>query len=393
MYVLTVLILVAEGLLAAASLYLLTLTIAALFYRRRVAQRGSPTSRFAILVPAHDEELSLPRLLTSLNEDIYPLGLRTVFVVADNCSDGTAQVGRRYGAAVFERSDASNKGKGQALRWLLQAIQPFASQYDAYVIVDADCVISPNFLSVMDARLRAGSRVIQSNYAVSNPSWVPVAALRLLAFALMHLVRSRGLQALGLSCGLYGTGMVFRKDVLNAYPWGATSLAEDIEFYLYLTRHGIKVDFAPEAVVSTEMPTSLQTAQSQNLRWEKGRLQMFWTRGVRLIADGLLTGNIVKVDAGLRQGIPPLSLLAGAMLLSFAMALIAGQTPAVMLGILALAGLLAHVVLGLFIARVPVRAWAALAYSPVFVAWKVVIYLRALWPTHYAWVRTERTRR
>ena len=235
-----ILFVLVEVALLLPSLYLLLLTLLSLRYRKALEPSSDVKCRFAILVPAHNEELLLPRLLENLQQITYPLNLFEVFVVADNCSDTTATVARSYGATVFERQDPTQRGKGYALRWLLERISTSSQEYDAYIFLDADSVVSPNFLNVMDCRFRSGSQAVQAYYTLPDPFRTPILTLRFVALVLKHFVRPRGRAVVGLSCGLFGTGMGFKRSLLETHDWNAFTLAEDIEYYLRLTSHGIR---------------------------------------------------------------------------------------------------------------------------------------------------------
>ena len=163
---------VVAGALLLVGGYLVFLTVAALFARRRGPQAGPGRRRFAVLVPAHNEELLIGRLLRNLHELEYPEGGFDVHVVADNCTDETATRARWLGARVHERFDRTARSKGHALRWLLQRVVALEEGYDAYVVLDADSVVDRNFLRAMDARLEAGSRVVQAYYCLlyTSPS-------------------------------------------------------------------------------------------------------------------------------------------------------------------------------------------------------------------------------
>src|SRR5882762_5953063 len=78
---------------------------------------GEQLTRFAIVIPAHNEELFLPRLLASARNQDYPSERFDTIVVADNCTDSTADVARDHGDSVLERFDEEKRGKGYAIKW------------------------------------------------------------------------------------------------------------------------------------------------------------------------------------------------------------------------------------------------------------------------------------
>jgi cellulose synthase/poly-beta-1,6-N-acetylglucosamine synthase-like glycosyltransferase len=380
--------LLALGLFALAA-YLLFLTLVALVAPRRAPAPGPAQRRFAILIPAHDEELVILRLLRSLDALDYPRDRYDICVVADNCTDATADIARTFGARVFERIDEVDRAKGFALRWLLAQIS--GEHYDAFVVLDADSVVEPNLLRAFDARLAAGSHVIQAYYSVLNANASAVAGLRYAALAALHFVRPLGRSVLGLSVGLKGNGMCFAAPVLEQFAWNWFTLAEDVEFHLALVRAGERVDFAWETCVRADMPVTLAQAASQNQRWEGGRLQLLRSVVPGLLLDGVRKMSPMRVDAALEQVIPPLSvpfLLGGVCLV---LALAVGALPAAILAALSVLGQLAYLAAGLLMVRAPLSAYLALSSAPVYIAWKVGLYASALVNARaQSWIRTSR---
>jgi hypothetical protein len=362
--------------LAAVNGYLLAL-LAAAVGSRAAPPAGAPRMRFAVVVPARDEEAGIGATLAALAALDHPPHLVEVIVVADHCTDRTATVAARAGATVWERREGGG-GKGGALAWALTRL-PDA---DAVVVVDADCAVSPNLLTAVEARMRAGANVVQVAYLVGNPQASAVAALRYASFALVNLVRPLGKARLGLSAGLLGTGMAFRRELLERHPWTARSLAEDQEQHLRLVAAGERVAFAPEARVVSAMPTTLRRSSSQQLRWDAGRARLIRTWTPRLLAAGVLRRDAAQVHAALEPLVPPQSLLLAANLAVAARGGRAGWN---------LAAQAAFVAGGLVVVRAPAAVWRSLALAPALVAWKLALLAR-LWagrgPT--GWVRTER---
>jgi cellulose synthase/poly-beta-1,6-N-acetylglucosamine synthase-like glycosyltransferase len=382
--------LVGAGLLLLAG-YLVLLTLAALLTRRVVPPPGPGKRRFAILVPAHNEELVIDRLLGSLDALEYDQQLFDVCVVADNCTDSTAAIARRWGARVYERFDESERAKGFALRWLLGRMRTTGQRYDAYVVLDADSVVQPNLLQSLDARLEAGSQVVQAYYSVLNAWDSAVSGLRFAALAALHFVRPLGRSVLGLSVGLKGNGMCFAAPVLERFDWKWFTLAEDVEFHLALVKAGVRVDFAHETCVLADMPVTLAQAASQNQRWERGRLQLLRSVVPSLVLQALRTRSWLCLDAAIEQVIPPLSvpvLLGGLTLLA---AVVVESWPAALIAGAGLLAQMAYLAAGLLLVKAPLRAYLALSSAPLYVAWKVGVYAHSVLNLRATtWIRTAR---
>lgn len=385
--------------------YLLVLTFAALAAPRRLKQGKLPLPRFVILIPAHDEEQLLPDLLSNLSQLDYPENLYSVHVVADNCTDHTAEIAEQGGAVVHQRFDARVLGKGPALQWLLERIWAQKEPYDALVVLDADTLVSPNFLRVMAYHLQEGDRVVQAYYAVRDPGRSWAISLRYAALAVLHYLRPLGRAVLGGSAGLKGTGMVFAVGVLENHTW-SNSLTEDIELHMEVLLAGERVTFAPEAVVWGEMPVSLGKSNTQHTRWERGRLQMarrFVPELVRASFQALRAGKWQRVylyfDAVMEHIIPPFSILAALSAASFVLSLVLWLlVPASILGrfnfwmsTVILFGQTVYLLVGLKLVEAPKSVYRHLVYAPVLVVWKIWQYGRVLaGKDRQGWVRTVR---
>lgn len=371
-------------------LYLDVLSGAALVGRRR-PPATSPHHRFAVCIPAHNEEVLLPRLLQSLSCIEYPRELYDIHVVADNCTDRTAEVAANEGATVHERCNLELLGKGYALEWLLARIQGWGLQYDAVVIVDADSTVSGNLLDVMNRHLARGDDVIQSYYGVKNGQESWSSALDAARLAVFNDLRPRGRDALRLSAGLRGNGMCFRSNILERVGWKAFTLAEDVEMHLALVGGGTRVTYAGDAAVLGEMPTSLRQAQSQNVRWERGRLQMLRAFGPRLVMQGIRRRDPVQLDAVAEQLVPPLSVLTAYTGLFFLLTVFTRMVALRRLAVSVLGGQLGYVATGLYLVKAERRVYLSLLRAPFYVVWKVWIYVTAAARLHdNRWVRTSR---
>lgn len=385
----TTALLVSEAALLGMTAYLLLLIFAGAAVRGKRPAPAQRKRRFAVLVPAHNEEAGIARTLDSLLQLSYPHPLFDVRVIADNCDDRTADIARRYTSFVHERTDETARGKGQALRWLFDRLP--ADGYDAFAVVDADSVVCPDFLSAMNDRLESGYLAVQGYDGVLNPEQSWVSSLRAVAFCLLHQSRRRGMSALGASAGLAGDGMAFAAELRQAREWDAFGLTEDLELHSKLAMAGVKVAYAPGASVFSEMPTSLAAAHDQSLRWERGRLALARHYAPKLVAAAVRSRDWPKLAAALDLLAPPLSvhaLLAAAFL---ALSVVLGSAVGVALAAAILAGLAIYVIAGLATARAPLRLWLALGFAPPYALWKGWLYGQALLVRgSHSWVRTRR---
>lgn len=402
-------LLVAELTLLAPLLYLAVLSVAALGAHRRMAAHRSQAAasdaattdaiehlpRFAVLIPAHNEALVIEAALASILRIDYPSDRFTPIVIADNCTDETAALARSAGAAVYERSDDEQRAKGFALRWMIEKLLAANAPYDAYVIVDADSQLSPNFLRCMARSLATGAQVAQGQYRVHNGDDGWTAGLRAVAFALFNHLRPLGRLYLGWSAGLKGNGMCFRREIFAKLGWESYSLAEDAEYHLRLIDAGIHVAYVPDAIVSTEMPTSLRQAQSQQARWERGRIDLVCACFGPLLHGFMRDRDLARLDVAMEILLPPLSLVAGLTLLYAASAALLAWWPSIIVASVLSVALGIHIVIGAALARLSRRAYFSLLRAPLFIAWKCWIYLSALGGALLRrgakpWVRTER---
>lgn len=254
------------------------------------------THTFAIVIPAYNEEELIQEVLHSHKNLKYPKDKYQIFVVADNCSDNTVEIARNCGVACFERFDQQNLGKGFALGWAFDRIIP--KGYDAIIVIDADCKLDEDALLAFDYYLQNGNQVLQSNFRTLNTDENAMTY----AISLGNLIENKFFYSpksyLGLSVFLQGTGMVFRRSVLELHPWRAYSIGEDFEFTLNLLRSGIQVKFVDEVHVLTKAPSNRNQLSVQRTRWAQGTLGLGKTHALKLIFEGLVKRRLILIDAG-----------------------------------------------------------------------------------------------
>jgi cellulose synthase/poly-beta-1,6-N-acetylglucosamine synthase-like glycosyltransferase len=380
-------------LLAAVPALVFALEIASAGRRAPLRAAASATRpRVAVLVPAHNEAAGIAATLASIAPQLRN-GDR-LLVVADNCSDATAEVARAAQADVAERHDSARRGKGHALDFGIQHL--LAAPPEVLIVIDADCTLHPGSIDVLAAQCVATDRPAQAldlmRAAGSSLSerWAEF------TWRVKNQVRPSGLARWGGPCPLMGTGM--------AFPWPLISrpamlagghLVEDMMLGVELALLGRAARFAPQALVTSAFPPPGAAARSQRTRWEHGHLATLTSHGPKLLWTGLRRGNRDAILLGLDLLVPPMSLLV--MLLA---ALLGLQLGLGLLGGGAWAGAwMAAAALALVVAAV-LSAWVRfgrdllqtheLLAAPLQALRKLPIYARYLWRRQTAWVRAKR---
>jgi cellulose synthase/poly-beta-1,6-N-acetylglucosamine synthase-like glycosyltransferase len=365
----------------------LTTEVLAAFLPARAGSALVPEVRCAVLVPAHDEETGIAATLTSIKAHLGPQD--RLLVVADNCTDRTAEVARSAGAEVIERQDPDRRGKGFALDRGVRALE--AAAPDVVVIVDADCLVRPEAIGLLVGEVWRTGRPMQAAYLLDPaPGAGVLSRLSAFAFRFKNLVRPLGLSRLGLPCLLTGTGMAFPWPILKAAPLATGNIVEDMQLGLDLAIAGHPPKLCAQAQVDGVLPSGRDAAFRQRTRWEHGHLHTLLTQVPRLLWAATRHCRPGLLGLALELSVPPLSILALLYVATAILCCLAGwPLPALLLaggGLVGVGTLLA--------------AWArfgrdclpfaALLAAPFYVLGKVPILLSFLFRPERAWVRTAR---
>ena len=233
--------------------------------------------KFMAIIPAHNEEMVVANLIESLKNQTYDKNLYDIYVIADNCTDKTAEVARKTGAIVYERFDNAHKTKGYALQWFLKQKIAENADYDAFFVFDADNIVDKNFIKNMNKKLCQGEEVVQGYRDIKNPTDNWITAGYALFYWTMHRMYHLARYNIGLSPLLNGTGFMVKFDVVKPNGWETQTLTEDIEFSLKQIIQGRKLGWATDAIVYDEQPTSFKQSWSQRSRWTVGHMQCLKT--------------------------------------------------------------------------------------------------------------------
>ena len=347
-----------------------------------------------IIIPAHNEASVINETLDKLLAETETHQDR-VLVVADNCSDDTAQLARRAGVEVIEREDADYRGKGYALSFAMNYLQHSAQAPKVVIIFDADCHLVPGSLRALKECCYRSGKPVQSAYRLLAPEGAGIGN-RISEFAIRvkNLVRNRGLSRMGFPAVLTGTGMAFPFHALSRVELASGELAEDMKLGIDLTLAGYPTQYFGQAEVLSVLPQADAAIATQRERWEHGHLTVMKTYLPRLLKSMLATRNWQLAGVFFDLLIPPLSLLVmitgSLMVLALVVSLLAGT------GLLALYA----VVLLLLVAAFTAIAWwyhgrdllsgSDFLKLPLYVLKKLALYKKFFVNPQKAWVRTSR---
>ena len=370
------------------TLELAMITFAAILPSRDRLPKGTVTriAKVAVVVPAHNEAAAIVRCVRSISVCPLPDSVELqIAVVADNCTDATAELARGANARVLVRSDSAKRGKGFALQYAFQIL--LDEGFDAVLVIDADSVVDSNLLLEVVRKLRSGADGVQVRYVVLNPQDSLRARLMNVAFMAFNVLRARGRERMGLSVGIFGNGFGLAKATLEAVPYDSHSLVEDLDYHLQLVKAGRKVVFVEGAHVRGEMPAGGRGAATQRARWEGGRLRTAVQNLPGLLA-GVVAGKLRLLEPSLELLLLPLAfhvtLLGLTALMPFSLARI--------YALFALALVAVHVVTGILVGGGDWRDFRALLWAPFYVAWKLFALPKTLQSARSVapWIRTDR---
>ena len=292
----------------AMSSYFLIISLFGL-YKKKSGKNIAPQKSFALLVAAHNEEAVVSDIVESLKKLDYPKELFDIFVIADNCTDKTAEKARKRGALVYERFNKEKRGKGYALEWMFDNLFKMDKKYDAVCIFDADNLVSKNFLNEMNKKLCDGFKVVQGYLDSKNPKDTWITGAYSITFWTNNRMFQLARENMGLSSQLGGTGFAIDTSILKTLGWGATCLTEDLEFSCKLVMSGEKVGWAHDAIIYDEKPLKLKQSWNQRKRWMQGFTDVASRYFFKLIKKSIVERKFYMFDCALYVLQPFITLL------------------------------------------------------------------------------------
>ena len=381
-------------------LYQLIISACALIQFKEKPLIKNKKHKFMMILPAHNEASVIGALVESLQALDYPKELYDIYVIADNCTDNTAQIAKDLGAIVYERFDEKRKTKGFAMQWFLNQKIKENADYDAFCVFDADNVVDKNFLNAMNKKLCQGEEIVQGYRDIKNPADSWISAGYALFYWMMNRFYHLARYNLGLSPLINGTGFMVDFNLIKPTGWDTITLTEDIEFSLKNIAKGRKLRWATDAIVYDEQPTEFKQSWSQRARWTVGHLQCmkYYTKD---LAEGVLEyRTLMNFDGFLYLMGIPMMIVTFLLLAINTVIFLADGMSAGMLIFNYIKYLVATFIVPVFTAifvmiieKKPIKKmWKGIILYPVFMASWILINIKCIIKPNTQWEKIEHKR-
>lgn len=262
------------------------------FKREKRLKSGDGKTKFGIILPARNEEKVIGELVESLRKQRYSKDLYDILVFVNNCTDSTREVAKKAGAKVIEVTRKVST-KGEVLMFALEKLKD--TDYQAYIVFDADNVVDPDFLNVMDDAYSNGFKAAQGQRETKNVNDGWISTCYSLFYYIQNLFFNRARTRMNASCSINGTGFMIDKEFAEQY-FKPKTLTEDIELSIFCNLEGIKIFYAEDAITYDEQPTRFNVSWKQRTRWSVGIIQCVRAYSGKLFKNAFKDNNFSCFD-------------------------------------------------------------------------------------------------
>ena len=298
------------ALLAFPTAYILVFALGGLFYRKKYYPSTPSIKRFAVLIPGYKEDEVIVEVAKDALNQNYPSTHFDVIVIADSFQADTLEHLKLLPIKVIEvQFEKSTKSKA-----LNQAFAVLNEPYDIALILDADNLMEPDFLTKMNAAFEADVTAVQGHRTAKNVN-TPLAVLDAISEEINNHIFRKGHRALGLSSAIIGSGMAFRYDYFKNLMSTVQAIGGfDKEIELKMLKEDKTIEYLDDALVFDEKVQKAEVFSNQRRRWLSAQLHYFQTDILPATKDLLLRGNINYFDKAMQFIQPPRILLLGSVL-------------------------------------------------------------------------------
>ena len=262
---------------------------------------GEKKYKYAVLIPARNEDKVIANILKSLKAQDYPAEYFDVYVIIESKDDPTYNITKSFGYNVVVRKNLVNRRtKGFALQEAIEEIWQSGKEYDSVIIFDADNIMNKDFISLLNDVKNQGYQigVGYRNFTNATENWVSSCSATLFAF--MNQFTSKGRSKYLKKATLTGTGYYVDMQVIHdAGGWIWTGFTEDVELTTYSYYHDVSMHYYPYAMYYDEQPTSRKVLHNQHIRWVWGFIgnkKKFKKGGVNYHTNSKFVQGVAKFE-------------------------------------------------------------------------------------------------
>ena len=294
--------------MAGSVFYVVFFAIISLFYEKedRIAIHAAALSnrlnKFLVLYPAYKEDKVIINAVKKFLLQKYPKELYNVIVISDHMQPETNNELSKLPITLLQPT-FEKSSKAKALQY---AIEHVNTEFDNVVILDADNVVRPDFLSQLNV-LCTVYDAIQCHRCAKNAN-NDVAVLDGTSEEINNTIFRKAHNRLGLSSALIGSGMCFKYELFKENVFKLTTAGEDREMEALLLHQGVFIKYASEIHVFDEKVSNQDNFQRQRMRWMTAQVQSLLSN-LPKVPKALLHGNINFVDKTIQQALIPRSIL------------------------------------------------------------------------------------
>ena len=231
--------------------------------------------KLSLVIPARDESGVIEDLFKSISKQTYPKEFYDITVIVKDENDPTVKMAEGYGAGVLVVSE--QKCKGDALDGYFKSLNADElEKYEAFVIVDADALLTPDYLEELNNALEYDCQIFLSRKFIKNflggrKQRSVFSKCSALTYAqiddLANIYRTRK----AIPVNMCGQGMMLRREVVKLLDgWPYRTLTEDYELRMDCFLKGFTSMYYPYAVLYTEEPLSRKDDYERRVRWLTG---------------------------------------------------------------------------------------------------------------------------
>lgn len=286
------------------------------FLKKRTYPEAKEKHYCGIYICARNESEVIGRTIKYLKQLNYPKDKYEIIVMADNCTDNTAEIARSLDGEVkvrvFERneSDPKKRNVGWASKYLFDQLLPEIDKYDFFVRFDADVVVDKDYINRMNDAFESGVKAAKGYNNASNLSQNVVSGVSGLWYIRDSRFNCHARAALHTDVFLVGGGMMFAASLIKDYQgWPATHTSEDTEFTIINMKKNVKVAYVPDAILYEDQPSSLKTLFIRNIRMGKSLHHLFWTQAFQCLGRFFITFKYKYLDMFLNLFFIPIAVV------------------------------------------------------------------------------------